>query len=150
MSDLTKDLDKMFDVAGLVAETAEVQENGGGEFPEVPKSNYEVLPDKFDIVMSKKGNPMLSIWFKIDAGQFKNSLLFFNQAMNTGFGIHLANEFLRSLDTGLEIEFKSFSQYADLLCDIKEACEAKGLAYNLEYGEKKGYSTFKVLEVFEG
>ena len=38
--------------------------------------------------------------------------------LTNGFAIHTANEFLRSLDTGITVEFKTFAQYADLISRI--------------------------------
>ena len=91
---------------------------------------------------------MVSIWFNIIAGNFKNSKIFYNQVINQGFQIHLLNEFLRSLDTGVNVEFDSYAQYNEVLMDVAEG--TKTLEYALEYGEnKKGYPTYKITEVFE-
>ena len=108
-NDIFADLDKMFDVKGLVEEVEASKEKGGGDFPEVPKGTYEVVIEKAEIKLSSNGNPMVSIWFKIDAGQYKGSFLFYNQTIHKGFGIHLANEILKSLDTGVNVEFKTFA-----------------------------------------
>ena len=148
-NDIFADLDKMFDVKGLVEEVEASKEKGGGDFPEVPKGTYEVVIEKAEIKLSSNGNPMVSIWFKIDAGQYKGSFLFYNQTIHKGFGIHLSNEFLRSLDTGLDIDFKNFTQYGDLVLDIKEAADAGNMAWEIEYGERKGYPTFAVKSVLE-
>ena len=91
----------------------------------------------------------MSIWFRILSGDFQNSMIFYNQVINKGFGLHKANEFLRSLDSGIEVEFKSFRQYGELLMDIREAIDGK-LEYNLAYTEgKKGFSNYEIEEVFE-
>lgn len=148
MGNFISKLDKDFDIDALVKEANEAK-GGGGDFPEVPLGTYEVIVENLELKLSKAGNPMLSAWLKIDAGKFKNSIIFYNQTLHTGFGIHNANEFLRSMDTGVDVEFKSFEQYDDLIKDVKEACD-KGLSFELEYGEnKKGYSTYKITEVFE-
>ena len=60
------------------------------------------------------------------------------------------NQFLESLDTGIDVKFVSSSQYADLLMDIKEALDESGVEFALDYGENsKGYPTFEITEVFE-
>lgn len=139
--------DKMVDVERL---KKEAEENGGGNYKEVPYGDYEVKVDKMELTESKKGDPMVSIWFTILTGEFKGSKIFFNQVITQGFQIHIVNELLRSMGTGLEgIEFSSYSQYGTMLMDIHEAVDGK-LEFALEYGEtKKGFPTFKITEVFE-
>jgi predicted phage tail protein len=141
--------DKKIDTKGLKDDIKAAKENkGGGEYEEVPHGKYEVRVEKLELKESKKGDPMVSIWFKIIAGKFKNSIIFYNQVITQGFQIHLNNQFLESLDTGVNIEFDSYKQYNEVLMDVAEG--SQNLEYVLEYGEnKKGYSTFKILEVFE-
>jgi hypothetical protein len=98
---------------------------------------------------SKTGKPMLSIWFKILNGEYKNSLIFYNQVLSTGFGLHNANEFLRSLDSGIDIEFKNFKQYNDLILDVYEAIDGNA-EYAIDYSEgKNGFSNYKITDVFD-
>lgn len=140
---------KSIDVKGLQADVKEAAENGGtGEYKEVPHGTYEVKVEKMELKASKKGDPMVAIWFKILEGDFKNSILFLNQVITQGFQIHIVNEILRSMDTGVEIEFQNFEQYGNLLMDVHEAINEK-LEFALEYGEKKGFNTFKITEVYE-
>ena len=138
--------DKQIDINGLKEDE---QNSSSGSFREVPHGNYEVKIEKLELVESSKGDPMVSIWFRILSGDFANSMIFYNQVINKGFGLHKANEFLRSLDSGIEVEFKSFRQYGELLMDIREAIDGK-LEYNLAYTEgKKGFSNYEIEEVFE-
>ena len=54
-------------------------------------------------------------------------------------------------DGEIEVSFESFAQYANLIDEIKDFAEENSLEYSLEYGEnKKGFKTYKILEVFEG
>ena len=71
-----------------------------------------------------------------------------NQVVTKGFQIHIANEFLRSLGTNIDIRFESFSQYANLIADVYEAINGN-FEYALEYGESKGFNTFEITEIFE-
>ena len=91
---------------------------------------------------------MLSVWFKIIEGEQKNRLLFMNQVITQGFQIHMVNEFLRSLKTGVTIEFKDFKQYGELIDGIFEAMNSTGIEYAITYGERKGYATFTIKEAF--
>lgn len=136
------------DTDGLAKDVEEAAKNGGGDYEEVPHGTYEVKIDKMELKESKKGDPMLTVWFKILEGEHRNSMIFMNQVITRGFQIHLANEFLRSLQTGVNVEFHDYAQYNETIMDVAEAVD--GLEFALEYGEnKKGYNTFKVLEVFE-
>lgn len=140
--------DKMVDVEGLKEDIKAVEENGRGEFKEIPHDTYEVEVTKMELTESKKGDPMVSIWFKILSGEYKGSLLFMNQVITRGFQVHIVDELLRSMDSGITIGFVCYGQYAQLLMDVHEAIDGK-LEYALEYGENKGFNTFKITEVYE-
>lgn len=142
--------DKAVDLEGLKKDIDEAKENGGtGNRPEVPNGTYEVRITKLELTESKKGDPMVSVWFKILTGEFKNSLIFMNQVITQGFQIHIVNEFLRSLGSDYEVDFESYTQYAKLLMDISEAID-NNFEYALKYGKNdKGYNTFAIEEVFE-
>lgn len=138
--------DKSIDTKALKQDAAKASEQG--DFPEVPKGTYEVKVEKLELVESKTGKPMLSCWFKILDGEYKGQRLFMNQVMHVGFGIHKANDFLRALDSGLDIEFDTFKQFNDLVLEVHEKIDGVS-EYAVEYGEEKGYNTFKITEVFE-
>lgn len=142
---------KAVDLAALKKDVQEAEENGGnGDYREVPIGDYEVKIEKMELTASKKGDPMLSVWFKILSGEYEGSMVFMNQVVTKGFQIHICNTFLRSLDTGLDIVFDDFEQYANLIMDVHEKVDAEKLEFALEYGEKNGFNTFKITEVFEG
>ena len=149
MANIWDKFDKAIDTEGLQKDVQEAAENGSGNFKEVPHGQYEVRIDKLELVESRKGDPMVSCWMKVLAGEFKGSLIFMNQVITQGFQIHIANEFLRTLDSGLEIEFKTYSQYGKLLMDIHEAID-ETFEYALDYQpRKKGFSTYEITDVFE-
>lgn len=140
--------DKQVDIQGLKKDITEASENGG-DYKEVPHGTYEVEVSKMELGESKKGDPMVIIWFKILNGEYKGSLLFYNQVIPLGFQIHNANQLLRDMDTGLDIEFETYAQYGQLLLDVHEKID-KQLEFAIKYGvNNKGYDTFKVVEVFE-
>ncbi len=126
----------------------QIEDAENSEYKEVPLGDYEVKVDNMELKISKNGNPMVSIWFRIVAGEFKNNLLFMNQVINQPFQIGIANKILRALDPNKNIEFETYSQYANLIMDIYEEIDGK-FEYALKYGEKKGFSTFEVLDIFE-
>lgn len=142
--------DKKVDLEGLKKDLNEAAENGGtGDYKEVPVGKYEVSVSKMELVESKKGDPMVSIWFKILEGEYKNSYLFFNQVITQGFQIHIVNELLRSMvEADKEITFESYSQYAQMLLDVHEMIDGN-LEFAIDYGEnKQGFKTFKIEEVY--
>lgn len=140
--------DKKVDLEGLKQDITEAEENGGGEFKEVPHGNYEVAITKLELDESKKGDPMVKVWFKILEGEYKGSLIFMNQVITRGFQIHIVDEFLRSLETDIEVGFVSYADYAQLLMDIYEAVNGN-YEYGLKYGENKGFNTFEITDIFE-
>lgn len=141
--------DKQVDLEGLKNDIAEAEANGGGNFREVPHGTYEVKITKLELGESKKGDPMVSVWFKVLDGEYKGSLIFMNQVITQGFQIHIVNDFLRSLESGVEIEWPgSYAKYAQMIMDVAEAIDDR-YEYALEYGERKGFNTFKITDVFE-
>ena len=138
---------KAFDVENL----REDLKNVGSEesFREVPVGSlYDVVISKLQLVESKAGKPMLTCWMKITTGEYENSVLFMNQVINTGYGLHKANEFLRSLESEVEVKFENFKQYNDMILNIHE--EIDGVyEYCVEYDEKKGFKTFEIINVYE-
>lgn len=141
--------DKQVDLEGLKQDIMDAEENGGGDFKEVPHGKYEVAITKLELTESKKGDPMVSVWFKVTNGEYEGSLIFMNQVITQGFQIHIADEFLRSLETTVDVQFESYSQYAEMLADIFEEIEDK-VEFVLDYGEnKKGFNTFEIIDSFE-
>lgn len=134
----------MFDINGLKADINNV---GGSKREEVPHGLYEVEITKLELGASKKQLPMLKVWFKITAGKYKGSMLFMNQLLTSGFGIHTANVFLKSLCTGDNIEFVDFTQYGQLIDNLFDKVNG-ARAFALNYGENKGFNTFNITEVY--
>lgn len=140
---------ELFDVKALKADVENAAANGTGNYKEVPTGDYEVKVTKMELGESKKGAPMVTIWFKVLAGEYEGSLIFMNQVITQGFQIHIVNTLLRSFDTGHEVHFDDFDQYENLIMDIAEAIDTKKLEYGLKLGENKGFKTFEITEVFE-
>ncbi|MBC2288577.1 DUF669 domain-containing protein [Listeria farberi] len=150
-------MDKSFDFTGIDEKVKEAS-SGGGDFPEISDDTYEVEVEKLELTTSKKGDPMLSIWFKILEGEFKGSRIFYNKVMQPqndkafGFQVHQNNIMLRDLSDWEEdeVEFENLKQYNELILDIAESIEEDNLEYLLEKGTNKGgYDTFKIVEILE-
>lgn len=141
---------KSVDLKGLKEDLKEVQENGGGNYEEVPLGKYEVKIDKMEIKETKKGDKlMLSVTFKVLDGPQKNRLIFMNQVITSAYGLHNANEFLRSLKSGIDVIFDDYNQYSELVEDIMDAISDR-LEYELTYSENdKEFTVFEITDVFE-
>ena len=141
---------KSVDLKGLKEDLKEVQENGGGNYEEVPLGKYEVKIDKMEIKETKKGDKlMLSVTFKVLDGPQKNRLIFMNQVITSAYGLHNSNEFLRSLKSGIDVIFDDYNQYSELVEDIMDAISDR-LEYELTYSENdKEFKVFEITDVFE-
>ena len=134
----------------LAKEVDEITKNGGsGE--NVPYERYEVRIEKLELISSKSKKPMLTVWFKVIAGTQKERIIFMNQLLDAAFKIHIANEFLKSLDTSVEVKFDGdFNHYAATIKNVYSDLTVDGLEYQLNYSQnKKGFDEFKIEEVFE-
>lgn len=142
--------DKAVDTAGLAADVKEAAENGAN-FREVPHGVYEVEVNKLELIESKKGDPMVTVWFKVVDGEYKGCLIFMNQVITQGFQIHIANEILRQMTAeldGFNVEFKTYKQYGELLMDVREVIDGK-FEFKLTFAEgKKGFSTYSIDEIY--
>lgn len=152
MSDIFDKFDAQFDIKALREDEKKAAEGGNG-YEDVPYGDYVVKVQQAELKESKSsGKPMVSIWFKVCEGDYKGSMIFYNQVIATGFGLHMANEFLKSLETDVLVEFVSFAQYAGMILDISE--EAQQFEYHLKYTERKAkngnsYGNYEIVEVFE-
>lgn len=152
----------LYDVKELQESVKQAQENGGnGDYPEIPSGKYEVKIEKIELGETKNNVPMAKVQFRIIDGDYENSCLFYNQVLigkdkatgkPTAFGIHNFNLFLNSLSLseGINVVFKDFDQYEDLLLDCAEDVEA--LTYDLQYTKPKdenSFPKFKILKMYE-
>lgn len=151
-----KNIFAQWDNANLEDIQKEIQDaknNSGGDFKEVPHGVYEVSVEKMELKATKQDKkPMVSIWFNIVGDDCKGQKIFMNQVITQGFQIHIVNELLRSMiqdcPDAPDVEFRSYSQYNNLLMDIHELI-ADSFEYALDYGQtKKGFDTFSIKEVY--
>lgn len=132
-------------------------ENGNGNRPDIPDDTYEVSVKKMELKQSKHGDPMLSIWFQIEAGEFKGSLIFYNGVMQPagqylGLQIHNNDVILRGLKAfeDDEVKFNGFNDYNDLIMDIAEEVEENDdYHYKLKQSTNAKNKDFKDLEILE-
>jgi hypothetical protein len=143
--------------AELAESQKEINQNAnGGNYKEVPHGSYEVKVEKLECKMSSKNNPMVSIWFRILAGDYENSMIFYNGVFYEDWMRHRVVKMLSALldDSSHEAEINlilksgDVSTINDFCMDIHEAIDGK-FEYLLDYGQRKGYDTYEIKEVFE-
>lgn len=152
MANIWESFDNIIDVEGLKEEVKKAENSSGGnkEFVEVPHGKYEVKIDKMFPNVSKKGDPMLTIWFTIiNNDEYEGQKIFYNQLLKNSWGIHFANELLRSMDTGVNVGFEGMSAYAQMIEEIFEAIQNEGLEYALDYRENKKNPKFHEYEIVQ-
>lgn len=147
MGNLFAEFDKAVDVKALAEDVKNSSDSP--VYKDVPDGDYEIKIEKLELVATKETHkPMVSGWFRVLSGEYKGQLIFMNQVVDEAFKIHLVKQFLISLDTELDIDFETYTQFGNLLMDVMEKIDGK-LEYGLKYSHnRKGYATFEITDVF--
>ena len=142
----------------LAASQKEIQANATStDRPEIPAGKYEVKVDNIEAKNSKNGNPMVSIQFRILAGKYEKSCIFYNGVFHEDWMRHRVAKMLSDLiadgDNTAMVNLilkGSLSEVNNFCMDVAEDISDKKLEYLLDYGAgKKGYHTYKIAEVYE-
>ena len=142
----------------LAASQKEIQANATStDRPEIPAGKYEVKVDNIEAKNSSKGNPMVYIQFRILAGKYEKSCIFYNGVFHEDWMRHRVAKMLSDLiadgDNTAMVNLilkGSLSEVNNFCMDVAEDISGKKLEYLLDYGvDKKGYQTYKIAEVYE-
>ena len=142
----------------LASSQKEIQANATStDRPEIPAGKYEVKVDNIEAKTSSKGNPMVSIQFRILAGKFEKSCIFYNGVFHEDWMRHRVAKMLSDLiadgDNSAMVNLilkGSLNEVNNFCMDVAEDISGKKLEYLLDYGvDKKGYQTYKIAEVYE-
>lgn len=142
----------------LAASQKEIQANATStDRPEIPAGKYEVKVDNIEAKTSSKGNPMVSIQFRILAGKYEKSCIFYNGVFHEDWMRHRVAKMLSDLiadgDNTAMVNLilkGSLSEVNNFCMDVAEDISGKKLEYLLDYGvDRKGYQTYKIAEVYE-
>lgn len=145
-------INRSVDLEGLRKDVENASENGTGDFPTIPAGKYDVALVSLEIKGTKKDNrPMLAASFKILSGEYKNQRLFMNRVIygtkDDGRMIKSAVGWLNTLDSGVDVAFQDYKQFADLVMDVAEAIDGK-IEYAVEYDDSQ-FNSIKITEVFD-
>ena len=144
--------DKNVDLQGLQKDIEAAAENGG-DFPEIPKGQYEVRLISLELKLTKKTQaPMMAARFKILEGDYKGQNIFMNRVIygtkNDGNMIKSALGFLKKLEApDVVIAFDSYNQFAELLMDVMEAVDGV-LEYAIDY-DPDAFNSVSIADVFD-
>ena len=123
------------------------------EAKKIPDGEYRCKVEKMEMKESKKGAPMCAIMFRIVAGDLKKQCIFYNRVLagtkNDGFMMKSNNDFLESLDSGIDVRFEDWEQYNDLILDIAEAIDADKLEYVVQVENDGNYSTLTIVDIID-
>ena len=152
-NDIFAKFNSMIDTEGLKRDV-EAAASNSGDFVEVPDGSYEVKVVKIELgetgeKSKNPGMPLGRVWFEILAGDFKGQKIFCNQSLTTGFGIHKFKELLIALDSGVDVVFEDFVQFADVMEQVFKAVDGVG-EYELAYSHNnKGYAIYEIVQRFK-
>jgi hypothetical protein len=145
-----KKFNEIVDTNGLKEDISNAK-SGGGEREEVPFGDYEVKVVKMELKESKNGDPMVSIWFEIVAGEHKGRYLFYNKVLlvNKPVTFHFMHEFLRDMAVETPVEFIEWEQYDNMYKAIfEEIRDTKTYHINYGAGSNPKFTEIKIVEVF--
>ena len=145
-------INRSVDLEGLRKDVENASANGTGDFPTVPAGKYEVALVSMEIKGTKKDNrPMLAASFKILSGEYKNQRLFMNRVIygtkNDGNMIKSAVGWLNSMESGVDVAFQDYKQFAELVIDVAEAIDDK-IEFAVEYDPEQ-FNSIKIVEIFD-
>jgi len=145
-----KKFNQAFPADKMKKELKEAKENGGSNLPD---GEYTCKLEKMELGESSKGALMVKAMFRITKGEHKKQCIFKNCVLtgtkNDGFMLHKANEFLESLDSGIDITFEDWEQYNDLILDVAEAIQDDGLTYVVSLDTDGKYQNMEVIDILD-
>lgn len=131
------------------------------ERKEVPYGDYEVKVTKLELGECTfegeyYGMPEAHVWFKvIGDGEYAGQMLFMNKRLVSlknpsanGFIIRKFNDFLESLETGVDVVFENWEQYADMIKTMFNEIDGRA-EYQLAYFDNKGFKDYQIVKRFQ-
>ena len=148
--DFTK-FDNAINEAELAKQLQEAKNNPQQSDRQVPKGSYTVKIEKMELAATKDGRPMFKVQCRILEGEFKKWCVFMNRVIygtkNDANMITSVIGWLEKLEAGIDLEFKNYSQFNDLVLDIFEEV-ADAVELDIEY-DPDAFNTISIKEVFD-
>ncbi len=143
--------DATINEAELAKQLEDAKNNPKQTDKEVPAGNYTVKVEKMEIGATKDGRPMFKVQCRILDGEFKKWCLFMNRVIygtkNDANMINSVIGWLQKLEPSQTVEFKNYSQFADLVLDIFEEV-ADSVEIDVYY-DPDAFNSISIEEVFD-
>lgn len=146
--------DSKVDIDGLNQEVNDLKKSDR-KYEDLPYGKYQVTLDSLEMRATKaKSYPMMTMCFTVTHGDYTKRKEFVNQVLynndqNDKWRINDANQLLQGLDSGLDISFEKFSQYAKLIKDVAKRAIGEGYLLEIYEGKKVGSRYYRILEHFD-
>ena len=118
---------------------------------QVPAGNYTVRIEKMELAATKDGRPMFKVQCRILEGEWKKWCLFMNRVIygtkNDANMIASVIGWLEKLEPSVDVEFKNYSQFSDLVLDIFEEV-ADAVELDVAY-DPDAFNSISIEEVFD-
>ena len=148
--DFTK-FDSMINEAELIKQLEEAKNNAPQTNKEVPAGNYTVKVENMEVGATKDGRPMFKVQCRILEGEFKKWCVFMNRVLygtkNDANMISSVIGWLQKLEPSMTVEFKNYSQFADLVLDVFEEV-ADTVELDVAY-DPAAFNSISIEEVFD-
>lgn len=127
------------------------------EYEDVPAGTYDVSFDKMELKMTKKGDKvMFAVQANILDGDQKKRKIFFNRVISglvspkwtDGQAIKSVMTWLDKLETGVDTNFKTYSDFAEVILDVYQTVSSEKIGATVEY-DGDAFDSMKIIEVFE-
>ena len=143
--------DATINEAELAKQLDEAKNNPQQNEKELPAGKYTVKIEKMEVGATKDGRPMFKVQCRILEGEFKKWCLFMNRVIygtkNDANMISSVIGWLQKLEPSVTVEFKNYSQFADLVLDIfEEVADAVELDVNYD---PDAFNSISIEEVFD-
>lgn len=143
--------DNAINQAELSKQLEEAKNNPQQTDREVPAGDYTVKIEKMELGATKDGRPMFKVQCRILDGEFKKWCLFMNRVIygtkNDANMIASVIGWLEKLEADVQVEFKTYSQFADLVLDIFEEV-ADAVELDVEY-DPDAFNSISIKDVFD-
>ena len=143
--------DATINEAELSKQLEEAKNNAPQTNKEVPAGNYTVKVEKMEVGATKDGRPMFKVQCRILEGEFKKWCVFMNRVLygtkNDATMISSVIGWLQKLEPSMAVEFKNYSQFADLVLDVFEEV-ADAVELDVAY-DPEAFNSISIEEVFD-
>lgn len=143
--------DNAINGADLQKQLEEAKNNAPQTDKEVPAGSYTVKIEKMEVGATKDGRPMFKVQCRILEGEFKKWCVFMNRVIygtkNDANMINSVIGWLEKLESGIDVEFKSYTQFSELVLDIFEEV-ADSVELDVDY-DPNAFNSISIKDVFD-